>query len=274
MGYERRFTKAMKYTIAEDARPQVNLLMFATVVSFALWIVSWFIPLTSYLVYPLQLFATFIHEGGHVLATILTGNSVQSLTVSPDTSGAVWSQSSGWLSQLFISSAGYIGTTAFGAALLAWIRYGYSSRYALYASAWLIGVLTLLFGVFAPFLNLLATVTFGSVLFTVFSGVVLAAGLAAVARYATLKWANFALAFLAVQCLLNAIFSLFELFFISTFSNMHSDAANMAAATSIPAIVWVFIWMGISIIMISVGMRVYAVGKKSSGNDSVFEDTV
>ena len=262
----------MRYSIPNDVRPQVNLLILAIGVSFALWMVSWIFPAVAYLVYPLQLFATFIHEGGHVLATVLTGNSVQSLTVSPDTSGAVWSQGSGWLAQLFISSAGYLGTTAFGAALLAWIRFGYSSRLALYISAGIVGVLTILFGILAPIWNFLATVTIGSMLFTVMSGAVLAIGLAAIARYASLKWANFALAFLAVQCLLNAVFSLMQLFIISSMTSMHSDAANMAAATGLPGVVWAMIWMVISVVMISIGLRIYAVSKKNSSAESIFED--
>lgn len=262
----------MRYTIANDARPQVNLLIMATVLSFALWMISWFFPIVSYIVYPLQLFATFIHEGGHVLATILTGNSVQSLTVSPDASGEVYSLGSGWFSQLLISSAGYVGTTAFGAALLAWMRFGLSSRLALFISAGFVGVLTVVFGILAPLWNLLANVTVGSIVFTVLSGVVLTAGIAAIARYANLKWTNFALAFLAVQCLLNAVFSLLNLFMIASFTNAHSDAANMPAATGIPAILWVFIWMGISIVLISIGLRVYAVSKRNSANNSVFED--
>ena len=262
----------MRYSIPNDVRPQVNLLILAIGVSFALWMVSWIFPAVAYLVYPLQLFATFIHEGGHVLATVLTGNSVQSLTVSPDTSGAVWSQGSGWLAQLFISSAGYLGTTAFGAALLAWIRFGYSSRLALYISAGIVGVLTILFGILAPIWNFLATVTIGSMLFTVLSGAVLAIGLAAIARYASLKWANFALAFLAVQCLLNAVFSLMQLFIISSMTSMHSDAANMAAATGLPGVVWAMIWMVISVVMISIGLRIYAVSKKNSSAESIFED--
>ncbi|MBC7899762.1 MAG: M50 family metallopeptidase [Saprospiraceae bacterium] len=262
----------MRYTIAEEARPQVNLLIFATIVSLGLWVISWYIPLTSYIVYPLQLFATFVHEGSHVLATVLTGNTVQSLTVSPDTSGVVWSESSGWFSQLLISSAGYLGTTAFGAGLLAWIRFGHSSRIALYSSAGFVAVMTVIFGAFRPLWNFLANVTFGSIIFTVFSGTLLTAGLAAIARYANLKWVNFAVAFLAVQCLLNAVFSLLDLFFISATTNMQSDAANMAAATGIPSLFWVFIWMGISILMISVGLRVYAVTRKPAASDSVFED--
>lgn len=262
----------MRYRIAQDARPQIMLLMAATLVSFALWVISWIFPAVGYIVYPLQLFATFIHEGGHVLAAILTDSSVQSLTVSYDTSGEVYSQGSGWLSQLFISSAGYLGTTAFGAALLAWIRFGYSARLALYISAAIVGVLTVVFGILAPVWNFLQTVTVGGILFTVFSGIVIASGLAVIARYASPKWVSFTLAFLAVQCLLSAVFSLFDLLFISTFTNMQSDAANMAAATGLPAIVWAVLWIGISLVMISIGLRIYAVSKQSSTADTVFED--
>lgn len=262
----------MTYKVAKEAEPQFTLLLVATVLSIALWVISWYLPLVGYVVYPLQLFATFIHEGGHVLATVLTGNSVQSLTVSPDTSGAVFSQGSGWFSQLLISSAGYLGTTLFGALLLTWIRYGYSSRAALFASAGFVGIMTVVFGFFAPLFNFLSTVTVGSVFFTVISGAVLTAALAAIGYFANAKWANFALAFLAVQCLLNAIFSLVDLLLITTLTGGHSDAANMSAATGIPSLVWVLIWFGISIFMISVGLRVYAVGKNRKASDTVFDD--
>lgn len=261
-----------KYSIAKDVRPQIYLLVVATIVSIGLWMLSAYLPLVGYLTYPLRLFATFVHEGSHVLATVLTGNSVQSLTVAADGSGVVWSQSSGWFSQLLISSAGYIGTTAFGAALLIWMRHAYSSRTALMASAAFVGVMTVIFGIIAPFWNFLANVTFGSVAFTVASGTVLTLGLVAAARYTTLKWANFAVAFIAVQCLLNAVFDLANLLFISALTSTQSDAANMAAASGIPSIVWVFIWMAVSLVMISIGLRVYAVNKKTAVSDSVFED--
>lgn len=261
----------VNYQIAENARPQISLLLIATAVSVGIWVVSWFVPVAAYVVYPLQLFATFIHESSHALAALVTGNAVMSLTVSPDTSGAVWSQVSG-ISALFISSAGYLGTTAFGTALLAWMRFGWSSRIALYASAGLIAVMTVAFGFLAPFWNLLANVTFLSVVFTVFSGAVLAVGLAAVAKFAPLKWANFALAFLAVQCLLNAFFSLKDLFFISAAGTQPTDAANMAMATGIPSLVWVGLWIIISLVMISVGVRLYAVSKGKKADDSLFVD--
>lgn len=264
----------MRYKVAEDSKPQMTLLLFATAVSIALWLVSRYaFPSLNYVVYPLQLFATFIHEGSHVLATVLTGNSVQSLTVSPDTSGVVWSQSSGWFSQLIISSAGYLGTTAFGTMLLVWMRYNYSSRIALYFASGFIGVMTVVFGLLMPIWNVFSLqITLGSVVFTVLSGAVLSAGLFAIARYANPKWLNFSLAFLAVQCLLNAIFSLVDLAFISTMTDARSDALNMANATGIPSIAWVFVWIAISILMISVGLRLYAVSQKKANHDLPFAD--
>lgn len=263
----------MNYQVATDARPQVNMLFGAAAVSIAIWLVSWFIPIVSYIVYPLQLFATFIHEGSHVLAALITGSAVQSLTVSPDGSGAVWSVSTGWLPQLLISSAGYLGTTAFGTALLVWMRYGFSARKALYISSCFVGIMTIVFGLIFPVWNIFsAKVTFLSVVFTVLSGAVLSAGLFAIAKYGSWKWANFALSFLTVQCLLNAFFGLKDLFFISAMTDAQTDAANMSAATGIPSLMWVFIWIGISVLMISLGLRLYAVAQRGANHDLPFED--
>lgn len=261
----------MKYKVARDAEPQFTLLIVATLLSIGLWIASWYIPLLSYVTYPLRIFATFIHEGGHALATVLTGNSVQSLTVSMDGSGEVYSLGSGLLSGLLISSAGYLGTTAFGVGLLAWMRYGRSSRLALLISAGFLVVMTAIFGFLAPLFSFFTTSTVGGFFFTIFSGALLAVGLAAIARYASPKWASFTVAFLAVQCLLNAVFDLLNVFFISTMTSQHTDAANMAAATGIPGMFWVLLWMIFSIAMISIGLRVYAVNKNKA-TDTVFED--
>lgn len=262
-----------KYKLSEDVKPQVKLLMVATLISVLIWAASWYFPFANYFVYPLQLFATFVHEGSHVLATLMTGGSVQSLTVSPDTSGVVWSMTNSWLSQLIVSSAGYLGTTLFGIFLLIWFRYNYSSRNALYFSSAFVGIMTIVFGLLAPLWNLLSVkVGVLDVGFTIISGAVLTTGLFAIAKYASLKWVNFSLAFLAVQCLLNAVFSLKDLFLISATTDAQSDAANMAAATGIPALAWVLIWIFGSVVMISVGLRLYAVSQKSKQHDLPFED--
>lgn len=263
----------MKFELVEESRPQVKLLILATVLSVVLWFASWYFPFANYFVYPLQLFATFVHEGSHVLAALMTGGSVQSLTVSPDTSGAVWSMTNSWLSQVLTSSAGYLGTTLFGILLLIWFRFKFSSRNAIYFTAGFVALMTVVFGLVTPAWNLLsAQVTLASVLFTVISGAILASGLFAIAKFAPIKWVNFSLAFLAVQCLLNSFFSLKTLFVISATTDAHSDAMNMANATGIPAVAWVLIWIVLSVVMISVGLRLYAVSNKSSQNDLPFED--
>jgi len=265
----------MKYRLAEDAKPQLKLLLIATLVSVGIWIASWYLPFAAYIVYPIQLFATFVHEGSHVLATLMTGGSVQSLTVSPDTSGLVWSltQEGNWLQAFLVSSAGYVGTTIFGVLLLTWFRYGYSSRNALYFSSGFVGVMTLVFGLLAPIWNVFnGKFSVMSVAFTVISGAVITGGLFAIAKFAELKWVNFSLAFLAVQCLLNAIFSLKTLFIISATSETHSDAVNMAEATGVPSLFWVTLWIVISIVVISLGLRAYAITNQTKNHDLPFED--
>lgn len=257
----------MKYKVAEDAKPQLVLLLVATVITIALW----FIPFADRLVYPIRLFVTFIHEGSHALASVLTGSPVSSLSVASDGSGEVYSLPSNFLAALLISSAGYLGTTAYGTLLLVLIRRAYSARIVLAASAGFVGIMTVLFGIIAPAWNIFSVqVSFGSVAFTVAAGAILTAGLLAIAKYASARVAQFALSFLAVQCLLNALLDLKTV--LLSGSNIPTDAANMAQITGLPGVVWVVIWIGISVLMISVGLRFYAHNQKSKQQDLPFND--
>ena len=58
----------MKLRISQDARPQAATLLLAATIS----IILWFIPFAEILTYPFRLFVTFIHEGGHAIAAMLT----------------------------------------------------------------------------------------------------------------------------------------------------------------------------------------------------------
>jgi hypothetical protein len=262
----------MRYKLAEDAKPQVLLLIIATVITIALW----FVPFADYLVYPIRLFVTFVHEGSHALTAFLTGGSVQSLTIAADGSGVVYSAPSGFFGAILTSSAGYLGSTAFGVLLLYLIRKAFSPSKILFGCAAFVGIMTVVFGILSPVFNFLSLqVAFSSIAFTIISGLLLTAGLLAIARYAKVRWANFAVAFLAVQCLLNSLSDLKTLFLINSpliGSDMQTDAANMANATGLPGILWVLIWIAISILMISVGLRLYAVSKNRMTSESVFED--
>lgn len=264
----------MKYRLAEDAKPQLKLLLVATAITIALW----FIPYAEWLVYPVRLFVTFIHEGSHALVALLTGSSVQSLTVSANGEGAVWSASTNWFSSVLTSSAGYLGTTFFGVLLLFLIRRAVSARAVLFSLAGFIGLMTVIFGFIVPLFNLFGgEVTLASIGFTTITGAALAAGLLAIARFANVKTANFAVAFLAVQLVLNALSDLKTLFFLNAplvGSDIQTDAMNMQNATGLPAVAWILIWILLSVVMISVGLRVYAVSQKGKQNDLPFEDAV
>jgi hypothetical protein len=247
----------MKYQISEDARPQAMTLLLAAALSIALW----FIPFAEILSYPFRIFVTFIHEGGHALAALVTGNSVQSLSVAMNASGETYTTQGGMFAQMLVSSAGYLGSMTFGALLLVLIRKAVAARIVLAGSALLILILTTVFGLIKP----LVAGSWGAlsgVPFTVFAGIALAVGLFAVARFASARVATFVLGVLAVQCVLNALLDLKTVFFLSSpmGPTVHTDAANMAAATGIPAVFWTIIWIvaAFGILMMALRLYVYA----------------
>ena len=92
---------------------------------------------------------------------------------------------------------------------------------------------------------------------------VLAAGLLAVARFASAGVATFVLSLLAVQCVLNALLDLKTVFFLSSpfAPSVPTDAANMAAATGIPAVLWTIIWIAIAFGILMVALRFYVAAR-------------
>src|ERR1044071_6845958 len=255
----------MRYQIARDARPQVTTLLFATALSLCLW----FIPYAEFLAYPFRIFVTFIHEGGHALAAFVTGNAVHSLTVSPDGSGMVYATTGGMFSSLFVSSAGYLGAMSFGALMLWLVRHRVKARAVLAACGALVLRLTIFFGFMAPLWNWSLPG-----LFTLVAGVVLPLGLFAAAKYLKPRAAAFLVSFLAVQCVLNAVFDLKNVLYISTFTDTHTDAANMEAATGIPSVFWVLFWIVVAFVIATLALRAYVTAKDAPAQpDLPFEDT-
>ncbi|HAF13265.1 MAG TPA: hypothetical protein DCK99_06105 [Blastocatellia bacterium] len=244
----------MKLSISRDARPQVSVLLIAAAIS----IVLWFIPFAEVLTYPFRIFVTFIHEGGHALAALLTGNSVQSLSIATNASGETYTSQGGTISQVFVASAGYLGSMAYGALLLVLIRRSVAARVVMVATAAFIFALTLIYGVFKPAFS---GVEWTGIPFTLLAGTLLTLGLVLVARFAGARVAQFFVSFLAVQCVLNALLDLKTVFFLSSpfAPSVPTDAVNMANATGIPALVWSVIWIGIAVGILWLAMRLYVV---------------
>lgn len=231
----------MRQPVIDDSRPAVRTLLLAVALTVALW----FIPFADFLAYPFRLFVTFIHEGGHAVAALLTGADVRGLRVAPNGGGLVYTAGGGPLSALFVASAGYLGAMAYGVFLLALVRRAAAARAVLAGSAAFVLLLALIYGFPNPF--------------TLVAGGLLALGLGAAARYLSARWASFLVGFLAVQCVVNAIFDLRTLLTLSSplASGAHTDAANMAAATGLPAFLWAMLWTVLSLAMLAVALRAY-----------------
>src|SRR5690348_13271360 len=141
----------MNLRLSHDARPQAMTLLAFTAISLLLW----YIPFAWILYYPFEIFVTFIHEGGHALATVLTGGSVDFLWVATDANGLTGSHmSNNTLLRMFVSSAGYIGAMAYGALLLVLIRKAVAARVVLLISGIYVFAITMIFGLIKPVLTL------------------------------------------------------------------------------------------------------------------------
>jgi Peptidase M50B-like len=236
-------------------------------------IVLSFVPYAEFLTYPFRIFVTFIHESGHALAALVTGNSVASLSVAMNASGETYTTQGGIISQVLISSAGYVGSMAFGALLLALIRKAIAARIVLLSCGILVFAMTMIFGFIKPLFWVNA---WSGIPFTLLSGLFISVGLVLIARFASARVATFFVSFLAVQCVLNALFDLKTLFSLSSPFGpaVHTDALNMANATGIPAIIWTVLWIAFALGILWFAMRLYVARRESSYQpDLPFEDT-
>ena len=259
----------MRLRLSQDARPQAMTLLIAATIS----IVLSFIPFAEFLTYPFRIFVTFIHEGGHALAALLTGNSVASLSVAMNASGETYTTQGGIISQVLISSAGYVGSMAFGALLLILIRKAVAARIVLLSCGILVFAMTMIFGFIKPLFWVQA---WSGIPFTLLAGLFISVGLVLIARFASARVATFFVSFLAVQCVLNALFDLKTVFFLSSpcGPTVQTDALNMAAATGIPAIFWTIAWIAFALGILWFAMRLYVARRESSYQpDLPFEDT-
>ena len=218
----------------------LSTLLIACVVTAALW----FVPYAAFLTYPIRLLVTFLHEGGHALATLMTGGLVRGMAIFPDGSGVTYTQGG---AEGAIIPAGYLGATLYGAGLIALLRGRAHGRALLLVTGLFIGILTLAF--IRPWANLFG---FGW-------GVGLTALLVAAGLRLGRRPADWAAAFLGIQCALNALFDLRTLLQLSwglpVGHPVQTDAAQMARLIPLPAVVWAVLWIGVSVAMLWLVLR-------------------
>jgi len=273
---------AVAAPVGQDRRSSLLWLTLATVVTLILMAV----PFASVVTFPIRTFVTFIHEGCHALAALLSGFYVIRMTVHWDGSGLTLTSGQ----NAFVTSAGYLGTTLFGAFLLYQAQHRNRANVLLIGSGMLVLLLTILFvngqaswlmmlplamagtlllgglrtslpmplrwsmlgagGLLVLLLSVVCIMT--GTLYSWVSGLSIGLGLIALGVFTKPHWGQFVANFLAVQCCLNAMLDLKTLFFISTLTGIQSDAATMAQMTGIPAFFWASAWLASGILLLGV----------------------
>ncbi len=89
------------------------ILIILTAILF--WILVVYVPYGTFIILPINLFVTFLHEFGHSLFAILTGGSVNELLINANGSGHAVT-AGGFLPLILMG--GYIGSAIFGNLLL------------------------------------------------------------------------------------------------------------------------------------------------------------
>ncbi len=199
-------------------------------------VVLWFVPGAFLLIYPIRLFVTFVHEGGHAIMTVMTGGHV--LDIQLDAAGNGLTQSNGGMPVL-IYPAGYVGATALGGLLLLMAR-PRQGRAVLAILAGAMALVTLLW-VRNPF------------------GIAVGVGwcllLLTIRRLASPTVSDFVSSFLAVQLCLNAVLDVRMLWYLTTDTSVPNDAVFMANHYGLTPWFWAGLWAGCAVAILLACLR-------------------
>lgn len=204
------------------------------------------VPYGSYVLYPFELFSTWVHEMGHGMAALAVGGKIEWLKIFPDGSGlASTYREDTRINNAVIGSAGYLGTSVFGALLLTLRRFRRIGRLGTLAIGGMMVLSTVLW----------IRNGFGALVIPLLGAALIFAGL-------KLKdeASSFLFSLLAATCSLNALTSIKVLFGGSSFqvggeSVSHTDATSVAEQLLLPSWFWAGSWMLISVALLILGLR-------------------
>jgi hypothetical protein len=230
-----------------DARNHLEgKLLFALAAAAVAGVVFW----NTWPLYPFKLLVVLMHESGHALATLLVGGSVDRIQISPDQGGLTFSRfPPSLLRQIVISSAGYLGSTVSGCALLYVAARTKEGRWPLLALAAWCALTAALY------------VRDGFTLLFV-GGCALALGV--LARFGASWLRRAVLVFLAAFSCSYALYDIRDDLLHLT-SSGGSDADALARATFIPALVWGVAWGLVSLVLVIMTLRIILIKGRDLG---------
>jgi len=209
-------------------------LRFAT--AFAAYFAAIWLLWNTPAVYPLKVFVVMLHEISHGLAAIATGGGIQRIELTVDQGGACYC---GGGNAFLTLSAGYLGSLAWGAALLL-IAVGATKRHriTLMAIGSLVAAVTVLY-IRRPF-----GLMFG-----------LLAGLALIAAARRLP-PPVNRGILTVLGLTSCLYAILDIKSdILDRPDAHSDAYMLAQLTGIHTVVWGILWITVALVVSALLIR-------------------
>ena len=239
-------------TTVEPAEKKKSLLLGRGFNVFLFWSLVLFsvlfshAPFLQWLLMPVNQFVVMVHEMSHAIVTVLTGGSVNFMTIVSDGAGHGGLTSSRGGLTFLSAQAGYIGETLFGCLLIYLGQFPHWSRRLLYLMGGIILLGTLLF--ILP--GLLQLQQFFAVIGSLIWALLLAFGFFYAGRKLNDVMANILVLFLAVQCTLNSLSLIWILLphSLGMTGGGFTDATILAKVTFIPAFFWAFSWMVFSIL--------------------------
>ena len=206
----------------------------------------------NWLIYPLRLLVTFIHETGHALVAILTGGELNEFVVNSDGSGFV-NVSGG--NPLLIAPAGYLGAAVFGV----WLFIANNRMRSARILAFALGMATIIFSMMLLYFDNIAPNAWEgeNTQLAIMIGTATGGGLMLIGWLAHKYLVRWLLLVLAMCCSLEA---LLDITFIARVSDQpgmqRSDLHNFAELTQIfNATIWAYIWIIIAIAMFIFALR-------------------
>ncbi len=211
--------------------------LVVALIAFAVALILWNMPQLDFILYPIRLFVTFVHEAGHGLAALLTGGHFESFRIYQNGAGVALTSGG---SRVLILPAGYLGAALFGAVLFYVANTVPFPRTIALILAIMVAALALLFT------EVLSTAWL--------VGLGMALVLLALWRFADRSVNLLVLDVLAILTGLNAVLDLFALINNSNASlgALRNDAAAFSAeiAPVVPAFVWAALWAVIAVVLL------------------------